>query len=153
MKRALYTLKVSKLNSSKSLEERRVMMAKLLERIEKFEKDSKLIIERLHGEIDNEIGSLFKKLVEYMNSSDLKASMFCWVEGECPKPQKKWKNIKSSAESSITEKLKGKLNEWENKQQIGTVIKKQIINKFGQEVELMEEQMKKIGGKVKKTLL
>ncbi|XP_071175970.1 uncharacterized protein [Mytilus edulis] len=144
-KRALYILKVSKLNSNKTLEERREMMAQVEVRIEKLEKESRLIIGRLHEEVDMEIDRLYNKVVDYLNSTDLKSSMTVWLDDQCPKPDRKWKHLKCAAENSIVEKLREKLNEWEKSSAIKLKIQKQIINKFSEEVELMETHMKKIG--------
>lgn len=137
---------MSKLNSNKTLEERREMMAQVEVRIEKLEKESRLIIGRLHEEVDMEIDRLYNKVVDYLNSTDLKSSMTVWLDDQCPKPDRKWKHLKCAAENSIVEKLREKLNEWEKSSAIKLKIQKQIINKFSEEVELMETHMKKIGG-------
>ena len=145
-KRALYTLKVSKLNSNKTLQERREMMVQLELRIEKFEKESKLIIGRLYEEIEMEIDILFSDITDHLNSVELKSSMADWSEIQCPKPVKKWKYLKCSAENCIADKLRERITEWEQTKCIKAKIQRQIINKFSQDVELMEDQMKKIGG-------
>jgi hypothetical protein len=122
------------------------MMVQLGLRIKKFEKESKLIIGRLYEEIEMEIDILFSDITDYLNSVELKSSMANWSESQCPKPVKKWKYLKCSAENCIADKLRERITEWEQVKCIKAKIQRQIINKFSQDVELMEDQMKKIGG-------
>lgn len=145
LKRANYSLKVSKTMDAIGKED----MAKKIEEIKRnmqaLEAKSNQTIDDLKKGLQYEIGALHKTTADILRSRSMLNKLTDWNQIECPPPDDSKKLAKEAAER-IASKVSSELNKWERENRIIHSLKDKMVKKFKRDCELLEDQITEIEG-------
>ena len=77
--------------------------------------------------------------------------MTSWAPGDCPTPYKDTKKVIKDAASKFCEKLAATVDVWEAQNGLVSKIKSNILKAYQRDLELFEDQVKRIEGKLYST--
>lgn len=147
LKRANYSLKVSKTLDAVDKEEMTKKMDGIKRNMDALEAKSRQTIDDLRKGLQYEITDLHKTTADVLRSRNMLSTLTDWNQVECPPPDDSKKLAKEAAER-IASKVAAELNRWEKEQRIIHSLKEKMIKKFKRDCELLEDQIITIEGKV-----
>lgn len=146
LKRANYTLKVSKTMAAVGKEDMKKTVADIERNMNSLVVKSKHTIEDLKKGLQFEISGLHRSTIEVLRSQSMLNLLTDWSDVDCPPPADSKKLAKQAAER-ITSRVSSALNKWERDNKIIKIIKDKMINKFKRDCELLEDQITEIEGR------
>lgn len=87
-----------------------------------------------------------RKIIMFLKSEACAREMISWVSSECPPPDKDMKKVIKDAASRFAEKLAATVDVWEKQNDIVSRVKFNILKTFQRDLDLFEDQIKKIEG-------
>ena len=81
-----------------------------------------------------------------MKSDACVGEMTTWGPADCPAPDKDTKKVIKDAASKFCEKLAAVVDVWDTKNKIVSKVKSNILKTFQRDLDLFEDQIKKIEG-------
>ncbi|XP_071175960.1 tyrosine-protein kinase Fer-like [Mytilus edulis] len=145
LKRANYSLKVSKTLDAVDKEEMTKKMDGIKRNMDALEAKSRQTIDDLRKGLQYEITDLHKTTADVLRSRNMLSTLTDWNQVECPPPDDSKKLAKEAAER-IASKVAAELNRWEKEQRIIHSLKEKMIKKFKRDCELLEDQIITIEG-------
>lgn len=147
VKRANYTLKVSKTIDAVDKQEMTKQMEEIKRNMHALGEKSKQTIEDLRRELQYEIIQLHKTTSEVLSSPSMRSVLNDWKQDECPRPGN-YKKLAKEAADKISSKVSAELNKWEKEQRVVHSLKEKMIKKFKRDCDLLEDQIEAIEGTV-----
>ncbi|CAC5409764.1 unnamed protein product [Mytilus coruscus] len=145
VKRANYTLKVSKTIDAVDKQEMTKQMSEIKRNMQALEEKSRHTIDDLRKELQYEIIQLHKTTSDVLSSPSMKSILTAWKQEDCPRPDG-YKKLAKEAADKIASKVSAELNKWEKEQRVVHSLKEKLIKKFKRDCDLLEDQIEAIEG-------
>ncbi|XP_076095900.1 uncharacterized protein LOC143066919 isoform X2 [Mytilus galloprovincialis] len=145
VKRANYTLKVSKTIDAVDKQEMTKQMEEIKRNMHALGEKSKQTIDDLRRELQYEIIQLHKTTSEVLSSPNMRSILNDWKQDECPRPGN-YKKLAKEAADKISSRVSAELNKWEKEQRVVHSLKEKMIKKFKRDCDLLEDQIEAIEG-------
>lgn len=146
LKRSLYTLKIYSNMGRKQMAEKENDFHNIRNQIEALEREKGGQVEVMKEGLRREVDNIIRKLIQFLKSDQGLRELSSWSPGECPMLDKDQKKMAKEAGSRFAEKLASLVDVWECKSQLVSGVKTNIIKGFQRDLELFEDQIKKIEG-------
>lgn len=145
LKRALYSLKVSKVMDAKSVDKIREEYDQVKNQIDKLAQNSRDRIEYLKHNIKTETDIVARDIIAALQSRDMAEKLFDWRGEDCPRTDDK-KKVAKEAFEKIGAKVALEINHWDRAHSKVHGIKDKIVKVLKQDFELLEGQVAKLEG-------
>lgn len=145
LKRALYSLKVSKVMDAKSMDKIKEDYEQVKKQIDRLEQNSRDRIDYLKHNIKSESEMIAKDIIGALQSRQMAERLFDWRKQDCPGTDDK-KKVAKEAFEKIGAKIALEINHWERANSVVHGIKDKIVKVFKRDFELLEGQVARLEG-------
>lgn len=146
IRRVQYSLKVGKVMDNQNLEEMNKTFENLKNRIDRLENNAKYGVQNLRQEIQSEAEKTHTDVLQVLRSREFASRLMTWEERDCPRKDE-WRRLAKEISDRIGERITLELNVWEKSNRVISSLKKNIVERFRSESQLMENQIREIEGK------
>lgn len=145
VKRVQYSLKVGKVMDSQNMEEMIKTFENLKNRIDRLENNARYGVQNLRREIQEEVEKTHIHVLQALRSREFASRLMAWDERDCPR-RDEWKRLAKESSERIGERITLELNVWERNNHVISNLKSNIVHRFKNEFQLMEDQIREIEG-------
>ncbi|XP_050411837.1 uncharacterized protein LOC126826797 isoform X2 [Patella vulgata] len=144
IKRTLYTLKVSRVIDAKSINDKENELSDIKAQMAALARRAEDRITIMKTDMKNSIQSVANEVLRVLDQCSPELSM--WGPSTCPQPEKDWKSVTRNASNVISSRISQLIDDWCARRDIVGQIKRSVLDKFKNEFELFEDQIKEIEG-------
>ncbi|XP_041348324.1 uncharacterized protein LOC121367932 [Gigantopelta aegis] len=145
LKRLLCSLKISRTLSAKSKEEKEKTFQHIQSQIGTLEEKAEYRIFTMRNDLKHAIEDIVSTILKMIQQPDYKRRLMAWDSSMCPAPDST-KKVLNDASSKLTERLAHVVDIWEHDNDVVSGVKSRVLKTFNKELELFEDQIKKIEG-------
>ncbi len=145
LRRSAFYLRVYIANETRTDEERKELTEYLHNQLDRLETESKRVSDLLSADVQVRTDKAREQLVEHLESPTTKRKLMVWEEQDCPIGED-WDALQEILVSRVNKRIRREVNDWDNAGDVFTNIQSDMIQKFQEEFELMEDQLGAIEG-------
>ncbi|ESO95801.1 hypothetical protein LOTGIDRAFT_160348 [Lottia gigantea] len=151
IKRTLYTLKMSLVLDTKSIEDKRSIMTDVKNQMSNLAQRADDRIKLMKTNMDDSVQRVVNDVLKIIDQNQAELSM--WGPNTYPQPDKDWKVVARKASLIISDRIANLIDEWDSRRNVVGQIKQGVLDKFKNDCELFEDQIKQIEGNIGLTVI
>ena len=117
LSRIFFQAKAYVVNASRSPEEIKEKLDKIVFRLEEIEKDQGKVIKDLRKTFDDIVDSIVKRLSEHLSSKDVKERFTSWSLDEAPAEKGPWREVERNVSTLLSSRFQETVYLWEKETQ------------------------------------
>jgi len=119
-------------------------MDSIMRRLVQIEEKETEIMGELHDHLKARVKSAVHELSKYLNSDDVKRSFTEWGLPEVPKAEGSWEEINSNIKTALDNRMRVKINGWEESHQVFTNVRKFLVQHSQQRYNIVVGQLRNL---------